>query len=512
MNVGNSFVDSKLEQNMILDLRSDLFAHCERLSLPFHDARRTGELMSRINYQASALGSIVMALPPLAESLLTLIGMTTIAVLIDWKVAVISLSVVPLIYYSLGLYGSLIVPRLQQVQGLEWRSLSIVNEAMSMLRVIVSFGREGYEHRRFREQGQEAVDARVALTVRQTGFTLAVQTATALGTAFVFFFGFRAVFKGDITVGELVVLLYYVSAIYSPLESISNTVGSLNEQLVAIKASFELLDLEPEVKEDPDPIEMGRARGDVAFEAVGFAYPGRIDTLKDVSFVVPSGQRVAVVGPTGAGKTTLVSLLIRFYDPHSGRVTIDGVDTRRISLEALRSQFAVVLQEPLLFSGTIAENIRYGRLDAPQTAIEDAARAANAHDFISQLPLGYETVLGERGAHLSGGERQRICIARAFIKDAPILILDEPTSSIDSRTENVILDALDDLMVGRTSFMIAHRLSTVRDADLIVVVNHGRIVQTGTHDELLAVDGLYRHLHEAQQRRRVRVAVDQASA
>jgi ATP-binding cassette subfamily B protein len=511
VNVGNSFVDAKLEQNVILDLRGDLFAHAQRLSLPFHDARQTGELMSRINYQASALGATVMTLPPLAESFLTLIGMTAIALLIDWKVALISLSVVPLIYYSLGLYGTRIVPRLQQVQGLEWRSLSIVNEAMSMLRVIVSFGREGYEHRRFRQQGQRAVDARIALTVRQTGFTLAVQAATALGTALVFLFGFRAVFKGDITVGELVVLLYYVAAIYAPLESISNTVGSLNEHLVQISSSFELLDLEPEVKEDPNPVELGRARGDVAFEAVGFAYPGRADALTEVSFVVPAGRRVAVVGPTGAGKTTLVSLLIRFYDPRSGRITIDGVDTRRLSLRALRAQFAVVLQEPMLFSGTIAENVRYGRLDAPMSAVEDAARAANAHDFISQLPNGYDTVLGERGAHLSGGERQRICIARAFIKDAPILILDEPTSSIDSRTENVILDALDTLMVGRTSFMIAHRLSTVRDADLIIVVNHGKIVQTGTHDDLYAADGLYRHLHEAQQRRRVRVAIEEAS-
>jgi ABC-type multidrug transport system fused ATPase/permease subunit len=250
----------------------------------------------------------------------------------------------------------------------------------------------------------------------------------------------------------------------------------------------------------------------VAFEDVGFAYPGRVDTLKDVSFVVPAGRRVAVVGPTGAGKTTLVSLLIRFYDPHSGRITIDGFDTRRLSLKSLRAQFAVVLQEPLLFSGTIAENIRYGRLDAPMEAVEEAARAANAHDFIARLPQSYDTVLGERGAHLSGGERQRICIARAFIKDAPVLILDEPTSSIDSRTENVILDALDDLMVGRTSFMIAHRLSTVRDADLIIVINHGEIVQTGTHDDLISEDGLYRHLHDAQQRRRASSAASQARA
>jgi ABC-type multidrug transport system fused ATPase/permease subunit len=514
LNVGNSFVDSKLEQNVILDLRSDLFAHCQRLSLTFHDARRTGELMSRINYQAAALGAIVMALPPLAESLLTIVGMTVIAMLIDWQIALISLSVVPLIYYSLGLYGSRIVPRLQRVQSLEWQSLSIVNEAMSMLRVIVSFGRENYEHRRFREQGQTAVDARVDLTVRQTGFTLSVQTATALGTAFVFFFGFRAVFNGSITIGQFIVLLSYITAIYRPLEAISNTISTLNEHLVQAKASFELLDLEPEVKEDPRPVEIERFTGAVAFNGVGFAYPGREDTLRDVSLAAPAGWRIAIVGPTGAGKTTLMSLLIRFYDPQEGSITVDGVDTRRLSLHALRSQLAVVLQEPLLFSGTIAENIRYGRLDATEDDVVAAAQAANADEFISRLPAGYETQLGERGAHLSGGERQRICVARAFVKDAPILILDEPTSSIDSKTENVILDALDELMEGRTSFMIAHRLSTVRDADLIIVLNHGRIVQQGTHDDLLVQDGLYRQLHEAQQRRRrpLRVAAETASA
>jgi ABC-type multidrug transport system fused ATPase/permease subunit len=502
MNVGQSFVDSKLEQNMIFDLRSDLLEHCQRLSLTFHDQRRTGELMSRINNEASMLGSIVMSLPPLAESLLTLVGMAVIAFLIDWRIALVSLSAVPLVCYALTMYGTRVVPRLQEVKSLEWRSVSIVHEAMSMLRVIVSFGRERHEHTRFRTQGRDAVDARVAVTVRQTAFTLGVQTATAVGTTLVFFFGFHAVFNGELTTGGLVVLLSYIASIYAPLESISTTIGSLTEQLVSLRAAFYLLGLEPEVKEDRHPVELARARGEVVFDDVSFAYQERGNALEQVSFVVAPGQRVAVVGPTGAGKTTLMSLLIRFYDPASGAVRIDGVDLRRLSLQSLREQLAVVLQEPLLFSGTIAENIRYGRLDATDEMVVAAAVSANAHDFVSRLPHGYETEIGEKGAKLSGGERQRICVARAFVRDAPILILDEPTSSIDSKTEQVILEALDRLMAGRTSFMIAHRLSTIRDADLIIVLELGRLVQLGRHDELVEVDGLYRQLHETQSRPR----------
>jgi ATP-binding cassette subfamily B protein len=500
----NSYLDSKLEQNVILDLRSDLFDHAQQLSLAFHDERQTGELMARINYAASSLGAIIMAVPPLLQSLLTLTGMAVIAALINWKITLISLSVLPFMYYALTLYGLRIVPRLQHVQQLEWRSLSIVNEAMGMLRVIIPFGRERYEHRKFREQGQTAVDARVRLTVRETLFSLAVSACTALGTALVFYFGFRALFSNEITVGELIILLSYIAGVYQPLEQISTTIGSLNQQLVQLNASFELLDMEPEVKEDPDPIEVDRVHGEISFDHVSFAYRNRVDAVRDVSLDIPAGSRVAIVGPTGAGKTTLASLLVRFYDPQQGRILIDGIDLRRLQLASLRSQISVVLQEPLLFSGPISSNIQYGRLEADMDAIVAAAKAANAHDFITGLPHGYETMLGERGAGLSGGERQRIAVARAFLKDAPILVLDEPTSSIDSKTEEVILDALDRLVVGRTSLMIAHRLSTIRDADLIAVMHHGQIVEQGEHDELLARAGLYRQLHDAQTQPRPR--------
>jgi len=498
------WINAKLEQNMVLDLRSDLFAHCERLSLSFHDSRRTGAFNALINQQAAALGSIILAFPPILQAGLTLFGMLAIALLIDWQVTLVSLVVVPFLYWSFGLYGTRIVPHLQRVQNMEFQSLSIVHEAMSMLRVIVSFGREDHEHRRFRAQGQEAVDERVKLTVRQTLFSLGVTTATAAGTSLVLGFGAWSVIRGRITLGELLVLMSYIAAAYQPLEQISSTVGSLHEQFVKLNSSMELLDKKPEVVEADDAIGLGRAKGAVAFENVDFAYTGRKDTLMDVSFSAEPGQRVALVGPTGAGKTTMISLLIRFYEPASGRILIDGVDTRKLTLESLRNQISVVLQDPLLFSGTIRENIRYGRLDASDEEVFGAAKAANAHEFIEALPDGYDTELGERGASLSGGERQRVCVARAFVRNAPILILDEPTSSIDSKTEGVILDALEDLMEGRTSFMIAHRLSTVRDADLILVLNEGRIVEQGTHDELLERDGLFSQLHSAQnvQRRR----------
>jgi ABC-type multidrug transport system fused ATPase/permease subunit len=393
-----------------------------------------------------------------------------------------------------------------RVKGMEGESLSIVHEAISMLRVIVAFGREPYEYRRFREQGLRAVNARVDVTVRQTMFSLAVNMTTALGTAAVLGLGAYRVLEGKLLVGQLVVIMTYIAAVYKPLEAITYTLGTIQDKIVSQRVAFDLLDTEPEIKEPAQPLTTPGFRGEVAFEDVCFSYKGRTDTLKNISFRAEPGQRIAIVGPTGAGKTTLISLLPRFYDPSEGSIRLDGADTRTLALKTLREQISLVLQEPLLFSGTIAENIRYGRLEASDEDVVEAARAANAHDFIMRLPKQYDTELGERGAKLSGGERQRICVARAFLKNAPILILDEPTSSIDSRTEGVILDALDRLMIGRTSFMIAHRLSTVHDADVMLVLDHGRLVQQGTHEELLNRDGLYRQLHEIQSRQSRRPA------
>ncbi len=500
LTVIDNYVNTKLDQRMVLDFRSDLFQHAQRLSLAFHDHRRTGQLIFAINSQGDGIARMVMTVPPLGQSLLTLVGMFWISFRMDWQLALLSLAVVPVLYYSVGHYMRHIQARLYEVRNMEGESLALIHEAMSMLRVIVAFGRESHEHRRFRDQGERAVDARVKVTVRQTLFSLAVNGTTAAGTALVLGFGAYRVMQGKLTVGDLLVIMAYIAAVYQPLEAISTTVGSLQEVFTSLRIAFELLDTEPEVRDAPGAIALTHCAGRVAFDHADFTYKGRRDTLRDVSFDAQPGQTIAVVGPTGAGKTTLISLIPRFYEPNGGRVLVDGRDVREWTLRSLREQISIVMQEPLLFSGTITDNIRYGRLDATAEEVIEAATAANAHDFIMALPEKYETQLGERGAKLSGGERQRICVARAFLKNAPILILDEPTSSIDSKTEAVILDALDRLMVGRTTFLIAHRLSTIRRADTILVLNHGQLEEQGTHEQLVERGGLYKQLHDTQTR------------
>jgi ATP-binding cassette, subfamily B, bacterial len=498
LTVLDNYVNTKIDQNMVLNFRSDLFQHAQRLSLTFHDQRRSGKLIYAINFQADAAARLVMAIPPLVQSGMTLLGMFWISCLIDPALALLSLAVVPLLYYSVRYYVKHIQQRLVQVKGMEGESLSIIHEAMSMLRVIVAFGREDFEHGRFRAQGERTIDARIKLTVRQTLFTLVVNMITATGTALVLGFGAFRALEGGITIGQLLVLMTYIAAIYKPLETISTTVGSLQEVLVALGVAFSLLETEVEIRDLPGAVTLKRARGRVTFDGVNFNYTNRTDTLKNISFDAPAGQVVAVVGPTGAGKTTLVSLIPRFYEAQKGCILLDGTDIRQLTVRSLRDQISMVLQEPMLFSCSIADNIRYGRLDATMDQIMEAAKAANAHDFIMRLPKQYQTEVGERGVKISAGERQRISVARAFLKDAPILILDEPTSSIDLKTESIILDALDRLMVGRTTFMIAHRLSTIRRADLVVVMDRGRIVDQGTHEDLLKRGGLYKQLHDIQ--------------
>jgi ATP-binding cassette subfamily B protein len=493
-----NYVGTKLHQLMVLDFRSDLFQHAQRLSLAFHDQRRAGQLIYAINFFADEAITLALSIQPLGQSAITLIGIFWVLLQFDIQVALLSLIVLPFLYLSVGYYATHIQERLRQVKGMEGESLAIIHEAISMLRVIVAFGRENYEYQRFRTQGEQAVGARITVTVRQTLFSLVVNMTTAVGTALVVGLGAYHALQGQLTVGQLLVAIAYLAAVYKPLEAISYTLGTLQERLVGTRMAYELMDTIPDIKDAPGAVSIQRSRGRVTFEGVRFSYSGRVDTLKDISFEAPPGQILAIVGPTGAGKSTLVSLLPRFYDPYQGRILLDGHDVRTLRLKSLRDQISVVLQEPLLFSGCIRDNIRYGRLDATMDEVIEAALQANAHDFIMELPDQYDTQIGERGAQLSGGERQRISVARAFLRDAPILILDEPTSAIDSRTEAVILDALARLMAGRTTFMIAHRLSTVRDAQHILVMHHGEIVERGTHVELLERAGVYRQLYDIQ--------------
>ncbi|MPZ23591.1 MAG: ATP-binding cassette domain-containing protein [Dehalococcoidia bacterium] len=496
LQVISKFVNTKIEQRMIVDFRSDLFSHAQRLSMSFHDRRRSGSLIYAINYQASAAARLIMTVPPMAYSVLMLVGMFWILLQINLQLALVSLAVVPFLYGYITYYATHIQDRMREVKAMEAESLAIVHEGMSMVRVIAAFAREPFELLRFRNQGNLAADARVKLTLRETLFNMAVNTTTAAGTALVLGVGAYFSLRGDITTGQLMVAVSYLAAVYKPLTTISYTVGSLQDMFVSLQISFNLLDTQPEVVQRPNAATIQDAEGRIAFDQVDFSYSKRGRALEAIEFEAAPGTVIGLVGPTGAGKTTLASLIPRFYDPTAGRVLLDGRDVRDYTLRSLREQISLVLQEPLLFSGSIEDNIRYGRLDARMDEVIAAAKAANAHDFITALPDKYETQIGERGARLSGGERQRICIARAFLKGAPVLILDEPTSAVDSRTESVILDALERLMAGRTTFMIAHRLSTIRRADLVLVMDHGRIVERGRHEDLKDGGGLYSQLYQ----------------
>jgi ATP-binding cassette subfamily B protein len=498
LHVIDNYASTKLNLGMELDFRSDMFQQAQRLSMSYHDQERAGSLIYVINSMAGSVTGVLTSVLPIWQNLLMLVGMFWISLRINSRLALLSLTVVPAIYYSIGYYPTPIGGRLRTVKGMEGQTLAIIHEAISMLRVIVAFGRESHEHARLREQGQRAIEARIDVTLRQTVLSLVVNSATALGTALVLGYGAWLVMQQRMTVGELLIVLAYIGSVYTPLEAISGKIATLQDQFVSMQMAFDLLNKEPDIRDAPDAIALSGVRGHVRFEGVAFHYPDRQDTLTDISFDVWPGQAVAIVGETGAGKTTLVSLLPRFYDPVEGRILIDGIDTRQATLRSLRQNISVVLQESLLFSMSIADNIRYARPEATMDEIVDAAKAANAHDFIMRLPERYDTPLSERGTKLSGGERQRVAVARAFLRNAPILILDEPTSSIDSKTESVILDALERLMAGRTTFVVAHRLSTLRNVSTILVLDRGRIVEHGTQDELLAREGRYRQLYAAQ--------------
>jgi ATP-binding cassette, subfamily B, bacterial len=482
-------------QRMVYDLRYRLFDHLQALDLHHHIKTSTSDSVYRVDVDAYSIENLVMSgLFPLATSVVSLLVMFVILVKLDLTIALLSLTVVPFLYLCLRYYMSTLVHREEHVKELESKLLSRLYETFSSMRLVKSFAREPHEAARYAAAGNQTMRARIDVTWQQSLFAVAIGMITLLGTALVVVVGGMHVVRGEMKIGDLTIVIAYLGAVYGPLSAIAHTSGQLQGALAGAKRVRAIFALVPETTEEPDAIEPTQVEGEVRFERVGFTYPDGTNVLDDITFSARPGEMVALVGLTGAGKTTLVSLIPRFYDATSGRVLIDGVDVQHYRIRSLRERIALVLQDPVLFSGTIAENLRYGRLDATAEDIERAARAAHAHEFVSHLSKGYDTEIAEAGGGLSGGERQRLSVARAILKDAPILILDEPTSSLDAISEEIVFAALRRLRTGRTTIVIAHRLSTVRDADRILVLDGGRIAAQGRHEELLESSQLYRRM------------------
>lgn len=467
-------------EKLILAFRAHLFRHCQSLSLAYHDTRGTTDSTYRIQYDAPAIQWITLdAFIPLATSALTLGLMLVVLLRIQWQLALVALAVSPVLVAVSVVYHRRLKAQWHEAKDLESAAMSLVQEVLAGLRVVKAFAQEDREQQRYLQRASRSLREQVRLTLMGASFGLIVGLIIAVGTALVLFLGARQVQAGTMTLGDLVLVMSYLAMLYGPVQTLSKSATSLQGSLVSAERCFALLDQPPDVAEKPQARPLRRARGEIVFENVSFSYGPDRPALQAVSFVVPVGARVGLTGATGAGKSTLVSLLLRLYDPDSGRILLDGVDLREYRLRDLRNQFALVLQDPVLFSCSIAENIAYARPEATPAQIEAAARAANAHEFILRLPHGYQTPVGERGVQLSGGERQRISLARAFLKDAPMLILDEPTSAVDLETEALILQAMRRLMEGRTSFIIAHRPSTLDICTVRLHLDRGRLVYAG---------------------------------
>ena len=491
----NTQVQVDTGQRMVYALRARLLAHIQALALRHHIVLRTADSVYRLETDAYCVHDLVMSgMLPLATALLTLGAMFVILLRVDRSLALLSLTIVPFLYVCLRYYSKRMVDRAEHVKELESKLVERLYEILSSIKVVKSFAREPHELQRFHRTGHETMTSRLALTWQESMFTLIVSAITMSGTALVLAVGGLHVLRGELSIGKLLVVTAYLGAVYGPLSSIAHTTGLLQSAIASANRVREILGMVPEALDAPNALDASQVKGAIRFEGVSFSYDQSRHILDDISFQARPGEMIALVGLTGAGKSTLVSLIPRFFEPTNGHVLIDGVDVARYRLRSLREQIAIVLQDSVLFGGTIKDNIRYGRLDASDEEVERVARAAHAHDFIMRLPQGYDTPVAEAGGSLSGGERQRLSIARALLKNAPILILDEPTSSLDAISESAVFDALRQLRKGRTTLVIAHRLSTIRDANCILVLHEGRIMAQGTHAELLASNELYRRM------------------
>jgi subfamily B ATP-binding cassette protein MsbA len=481
------------------DLRRTVYSHVQRLSLAFYDQARTGDLISRVTSDIDTIqGFITSDLLDAIIQALTLICMVGMMLYIDWRFTLVSLSVAPILFAVVFRYTRLIKKSSREVRRKEGEIVSTIQEVLTSIRVVKAFAREDYEQRRLEEQSLESVE--IALRARGIKARLApfVEIIVAAGTSLVLWFGAREVLAGALSAGSLVLFFFYLGKMYKPMQGLSKMTDSYSKASVAFERVRETLDTRGDVRDLPHAIRAPRVRGLIEFDHVTFGYDRERPIFKDLNLRIEPGQVAALVGPTGAGKSSLISLIPRFYDPFSGAIKIDGLDVRRFKLKSLREQISFVLQETVLFHAPVWQNIAYGKPNATQSEIYQAAKLANATEFIEKMPEGFDTLVGERGVTLSGGQRQRIAIARAVIRDTPILILDEPTSGLDASSEKLVVEALDRLMENRTTIVIAHRLSTIRRADNIFVVCEGAIAESGRHDELLCAGGLYAKLYETQ--------------
>jgi ATP-binding cassette, subfamily B, bacterial len=495
----HNYTTIRVGQQMVNDLRGALYAHLQRLSLAFHSRQRVGDLLYRITADSFAVQTMIMnGVLPILSAVVLLCGMLVVLLPLDPVLTLLSLSVVPILFVVISGFNQKIVDIATQVRNTESRVYSVVQWAMSSIKLVQAFTKEEEEHRRFMGASRESLRATLRLYSWQTVYSGAVNVVIAGGTALVVYAGARAVISGRLSIGELIVFVSYLAQLYAPINQITQSWGLIAGARVGARRIFEVLDVEGDLRDGTRSFPAEGARGDVTWRHVSFAYRPETPVLRDIELEAIAGSKIAVVGPTGAGKSTLLGLLPRFFDPVAGCVEIDGVDLREYRLKSLRDQIAMVLQPPLIFPLSVRDNIAYGRPGAAGEEIEGAARLACIHDLIASLPEGYDTVIGESGVLLSEGEKQRITIARALLRDAPILILDEPTSALDIATEALVITGIERLMAGRTTFIIAHRLSTVQRCDRIIVLNGGRIVEAGGIAELLCREGLFAQYYRTQ--------------
>lgn len=496
---GQTYLMAFVGQRVIIDIREALYRHLQRLSLSYFETRRTGAIMSYITNDVAALQSALVesVIEMLTESVV-LVGSMAAMFFIHWKLSLLTFITLPLVFQAINVFGKKLRRAGAVMQERAADITSVLQETVLAVRVIKSFVREDYEIERFGRENYHNFRAQMKSAQLMATLTPLIEFLAAIGVTVIIWYGGHEVIGGNLTTGALMAFLIYVVNLSNPIKRLSRVYGNIQKALAAAQRVFEVLDTEPEIQDQPGAADLPSINGEVAFHNVSFEYKPGEPALVDISLTARPGQVVAIVGPSGAGKTTIANLIPRFYDPSAGYIAIDGTDIKTVTLASLRRQIGIVPQETMLFNGTVYENILYGDLDAPREAVIAAAKAANADNFIMEMPQGYETQIGERGAKLSGGQRQRIAIARAILKNPRVLILDEATSALDTESEALVQEALDKLMVGRTSFVIAHRLSTVQRADVILVMERGRITEKGSHATLINTGGLYSKLYQVQ--------------